>query len=641
MNNFFSIRNGFKCMPVILTMCMVIYFLVLPSAFADQQARITGSESQLNVLGFSAGNAFSFNFDDTVNLHTGNLIVTTSDVYLPGRNGMDLSITRQYDSNIFLHWNQCPKAGEGLINCGTVNNGERINNLKWWCDNYCPDCYCENLCDNCNPSNFEGCCQYADQEVTSLKSATWLGLGWKFDLGKIKDPTELFVDDNCADTQHLFAFGVPEKGINSMSLVLNNAENQIIVPYYFKSQITPTWAYRAWGSDLMNDENPDDNMYIAYLNDLSPIIFKHDKIFYMDDYLSCPDDQPTIKAGIPFSAEYYKGGARYLFNHYVPFCSDFDDIPYMDNEPGKCIFQEEGTIIYNSKIYQDTYKYYKWTENPYAGLYLTAITDRVGNYIAISYEGWPGTFWNLEDDNPPFYVDDENIYDNSPFITNITDTLGRVIHFCTADPSVVSQPQDCNLVTTPLPTINGRLRWIKYPNYEGTPIYVVYYYTGTKDELLEKVEVWTDDLPPNGENMNLTTRYYYNNPASQYQPYKALRKIEYPTGAYVEYSYHNTFNPSNGLFKTTNFYTYNYIFATPQFEDVPEYAARWAIQTRTVYTESDSATWNYNYISFNEGSQQPLFDVVLTNTTIIDPYGDKEVHTFFPAAHMPIRCSYY
>jgi hypothetical protein len=644
---------------------------------ADQQARITGSESQLNLPGFSAGNAFSFNFGDTVNLHTGDLVVTTTDVYLPGRNGLDLSVTRQYDSNIYLHWNQCPRAGESWTTTGC----ERINNLKSWCQSYCPGCNCNNLCDNCNPAHsyFESCCTgggLSDQEVTSFKRPTWLGIGWSLDLGKIKDPTQLFVDKQVGG-MHQFDYGVPEKGINSLTLVLNNAEKSIITPSYFESDALSSTGQRPWGSDLngnlfylyLNDlgigvivSGLGENVYVGYLDDFSPIIFKHDSIY--DVYN--PDDFPSaaiVTPGIPFSAEYHKDGTKYMFNHYVPFCGAFDDIPYI-NTPGNCVFQEQGSV----SGYQDPYKYYKWAEDPYAGLYLTAIMDSVGNYMTINYSvewrdscpggpggtcyngeacsgsycyyggDWPGTFWNFIH---PYYIDkneidDDYVFDNSPFITEITDTLGRVIKFCTDDPG--KTPQQCDNLLEGNP-INGRLKWIKYPNYNGAPIYVVYYYTGTDDELLERVEVWANNLPPAGENQNLTTRYYYYDTISQFEPYKALKKIEYPTGASVEYSYQNTFNPSSGLFSTTNFYTYNYIFAGLGGGDSPDTAARWAVQKRTVI-ESDSADWYYKYASFHEGPSPPLFDVILTNTTIWDPLGNQEIHTFFPASQMPLRSGY-
>lgn len=549
----FSTGSSLKFILFFLIMCLVSCSLVLPSVLADQQARITGSESQLNLPGFSAGNAFSFSFGDTVNLHTGNLIVTATDVYLPGRNGLDLSVTRQYDSNIYLHWNQCPKAGEGWDHqdpgLGTTVC-EKAFSLKYWCQNYCPDCYCDSLCDNCNPYTnpfFHSCCSYADQEVTSLKRPGWLGLGWSLDLGKIKDPTQLFVDQQVG-FDHNFVYGVPEKGINSLRLVLNNAEKSIITPYYFKSDAL-SGTGPAWGSDLNNDENPNDNIYVAYLDDLSPIRFKHDSIYNVPSNPPNFPNAPIIKAGIPFSAEYYKDGAKYLFNHYVPFCGAFDDIPYIDT-PGNCVFQGQGNV----GGYWDPYKYYKWAQDPYAGLYLTAVMDSVGNYMTINYSvewkdacpssktcyngvsctsncyyggDWPGTFWSLIHPNyiDRNEIDDDYLFDNSPFITEITDTLGRVIKFCTDDPG--KTPQQCDNLLEGNP-IDGRLKWIKYPNYNGIPIYVVYYYTGTDDELLDRVEVWANNLPPSGENQNLTTRYYYYDTISQFEPYKALKEIEYP-----------------------------------------------------------------------------------------------------------------
>ena len=96
---------------------------------------------------------------------------------------------------------------------------------------------------------------------------------------------------------------------------------------------------------------------------------------------------------------------------------------------------------------------------------------------------------------------DTNIYDNSPFISKITDSLGAEIIFCTADPYPGSgqHPENCNPIDPANnPTIDGRLRWIKYPNYEGMPLYAVYYYTGNNDELLDRVEFWAYSLPPSG-----------------------------------------------------------------------------------------------------------------------------------------------
>jgi hypothetical protein len=636
---------------IVFLMCFILVFACFVSA---NQGQITNTETQLNAPGFSEGNAFSFGFDDTVNAHTGNLIITSTDVSLAGRNGLGVAITRQYDSNVFLHWTQCPKAQTSLSPAGCTLN-DPIDGPN------CPAGYnCDNVCTECLIPGYEPgtmCCEGIDNEAMSLKSPGWLGIGWDINLGKIKDPTQLLVDAEFGG-DHDFIYGVPEKGINSLSLVLGNTETQIILPYWFESEAydtEPLTPQKIWGSDLRDGDDLD-NIYTGYTSNLAPVTIWHDSIY---DYVpNIPPNDPLfplrakVKAGIPLGAEYYSGGTKYLFNHYVPFCAQFDDIPYDNSNPGRCIPADQNPPYY---------EYYKWAENKYAGLYLTAVVDSMGNYMTIEYPGWHGSFLGFEG-----VLDVGDIYDNSPFISKITDSLGREMIFCTADPGKYPNSEDCNPNDpTNNPTINGRLRWIKYPNYQGTPIYVVYYYTGSNDELLDRVEVWANALPPSGQNMQLTTSYdYYGIDYFEagLQPYKALQSITYPTGAVVEYDYRNEESYElYGLYdtwKTTNFFTYNYIsmWEMPTLlSDAPENAARWAVHERRVKpngvdncplgdscnecSDDECFAWLYDYDTYREQVTpgEPLYNVWLVETAIQDPLGNYQVQTAFPAAHMPIK----
>jgi hypothetical protein len=247
--------------------------------------------------------------------------------------------------------------------------------------------------------------------------------------------------------------------------------------------------------------------------------------------------------------------------------------------------------------------------------------------------------------DPPTFAPDPNIYDNSPFISKITDTMGRGIEFCTADPGRFTSSANCIISSSNTPTINGRLRWIKYPNYNGTDIYVVYNYAGNNDELLNYVEVRANSAT--GLNMNLTTYYdYYTDVTScntdKGYPCKMLKQITYPTGAYVKYEY-----------TLSDFYTYNYFFpvqlSSPGSADYnPNYIKRWAVSKKTLLpdgsntADDEKAIWQYTYgAGFKDAS--PNQQVVLSNTTVILMNSSiilsREIHQYFPSSQMPTAFS--
>ncbi len=556
---------------------------------------VKNSETTLNSPGFSSGNAYDFGFGDSVNLYSGNLIISATDVALSGRNGLGVSLTRQYDSSIFLHVNQCDTLGAE----GQTGEG-----------NYCfyNDLSSTNACTDCNvPSSvgdvYEGSCCGGDRLASSWERAKWLGRGWDMTYGRVKDPTSLFFDvANFYD----FPKGIPMQGINTISVVLQNSENGVIFPSKFMLG-DPHFYPFSWGTNLYagrwldilktpTSHVPEGNplsgagpaIYTAYLSgSMSPLTLKYNA------------DSSLINQGAATrneleAASLVSNGVYYYFDHNVKFCRTYDDIP--TGADGSCVNQR----YYGTGQYLPQDNPYNWAENPYAGMYLTQVVDKAGNYIKIDYQP------------------------DAPYISTITDTLGRKILF--------------NIGSLDINTLLGS---IEYPNYRNDIFRVRYTYDAT-GTLLEGVHIdkrgsygggdynWIGDiLPP--------TRYSYD-PKTQ-----ELDGIQYPNGVKVFYTYANeelfTFNLDE--------YTANDLQTSLGYLDVGGRLVKHrAVVSRRVYIPGETGNprtcngvdytdntyvWCYDYSTEGSGVN------TLAVTTVTDPLGNRAVHKFLPGTSRSVH----
>jgi len=492
---------------IVIAIVVTLAIISLPYLYAQSKFHSTERQAELNAKGFSEGSAFSFGLGDTVNLFNGNLIVTATDVYLPGRNGHDLRLTRQYNSNIFLHY-------------------ANINELQSPCEKNaaCPEC-------DLTDGQYGNFCDFSKQE-TSWQRPKWLGLGWDMTPGRVKDPTPILANGGFKGIR----LPVPGKGLKQMSLVVDNAESEIVHPNLFS--VSHTFMEYSWGTDVYDNDRTD-NKYTAYLEDLSPVSFEYSDVI-----------------GQPIQAEYFdRAGTRYTFNHYVRPCDTYDDLPY--SSPGLCdAYNKPGNI-----------GIWEWAENPYTGMYATQIKDVKGNLISINYIG------------------------QSPYINYITDSLGREIGF---------NVEDYN-------TINGRLDFITYKNYNGQDIFIKYIYGKNANNLDLLTEVHITDAA--GIDLQPPTKYLYDSVTSE------LTGIAYPTGALVEYRYDDE-----------DVLTYNYFF--PGYDE-SQLTKHRVVKTRKVTVEGSSYTWTYDY------SYQINGNDVKAITEVTDPRGNRVRYTFLPASLMP------
>ena len=237
--------KGFFC--ILLFLCFFVFVSSIVYAEDPTPAetfRIADAEAALNTNGFDAGTAFDFGLNDVVNLFNGNLIITETDVYLPGRNGLDVAITRQYNSNIFLHVNQYG---------GSSSMCDKEDEVV------CPDC---NI--NANIDGWAmGGCSNQDPEKSRWIQPKLLGRGWDLDYGRLKDPTQLIYDNYYNVELGNIGGGIPGtrgfplRGTTGFSLVMGNNEVPLFVPEKF---IPTTTGSRniPWGVDLPGHALADD-----------------------------------------------------------------------------------------------------------------------------------------------------------------------------------------------------------------------------------------------------------------------------------------------------------------------------------------------------------------------------------------------
>ncbi|MBU0530546.1 MAG: hypothetical protein KKC05_02630 [Nanoarchaeota archaeon] len=429
------------------------------------QARMVEAQNALNVKAFDPASAVGTTFTDSVNPYTGALTITQTDVYLPGRNGMDVAITRQYSSNIFLNINQFANS---QTDCGETNTVA--------CNQKDPYTYCttpeiitsKQLNNEGLPGGevqrFMHRCESGTgvyQDSSSFSRPGILGLGWDMIFGKIKDPTPLLFETT-SGIKHVTYDYVSARGVNSLSMTLNNNEEGLILPamYNIPIGLTRDTEYTYWSNDVggitgrinnFNDDitaaqnahlGYDVNSFAAYTGDLSPVFLRYPTI---EAFTSVSPGNPQVADGL--GAIYYsKDGREYYFNWYVPFCSKYDDVFI----PGKTSVNDCTSI--HSLTKQEIGDIFNWAENPYAGLYLTGVKDSFGNAITYTYYG--------------------SGYDKSPFVHTITGPRSgatATFNYVTKDGS--SAPGASYM------DVDTKLKYITFLNPTGErPIYQIYQY---------------------------------------------------------------------------------------------------------------------------------------------------------------------
>jgi hypothetical protein len=550
-------------------------FLIAPLVLAGMtRSDISDAENALNVKGFDAGNAYSIYQSDAVNLYSGNLIISDTDVNLPGRNGLDVVIKRQYNSNVFLHYNKYTSA-DASDSCITYPSSCSVFGAE-----------SSKICDDCNFINDPYYANYcytsgtpSDAVATTFIKPRSMGRGWTMNVfNRIKDPTPIvYMDAKYKVPGRDFWNGGAVKanflstfGITTLSMVLDENEEQLIYPSLFSNSDTDK-TNQFWGVDVQlvepirNSNNTDAN-FTVFTSDKSPVEMRYNisqKIVGGE----------TIYNVVPTNGTYYdKVGTKYEFSHYVPYRGPYDDLPFNDAHSHPDI----------KRCFTD------WAENPYAGLYLTRVIDTYGNYIKYNYLVIAGN--------------------NTPFLDNITDTLGRVIKFYyrTGDPELYK-----------------RLQKICYPNFENTTICVHYTYeedapySGTRP-LLREVQLKKNNVPlAPSTNYTYTTDFFHDT--------QELSDIRAPTGAWTHYRYLSLIGAPS----------LNYVFPMGSDWYDSQGPKKRAVHEKTVWlwdedTGRESATTYYYVLPVFTG-----FDSITPYTMVTNPNGLSTIHNYYPATVMP------
>jgi len=595
-----------KKISLTILVCMV---LMLPLVAADDvsvNAKVVEAQAALNAPGFDAASAFAISFTDRIDPVTGALTISQTDLTVPGRNGMDVIISRRYSSNIFLNVNE----NQGQTYC----LGNDIDYEKS-CQNCMPPTLIQQASGNLGywypngPLNTQLCASPEGEKASFIRSK-YLGRGWTMNYleNRYKDVTSLVYGANGPTYRF-----VPVRGINKQSLVIDNQEKPLVLTSMFRSS-GDNFFY--WGLDLLFEakdyrtgEHYDQNYNLDYITcaNAPDFICRQSQIFakdYASDtnglingveyrYVAYTDDlspaiiiNPKGSERIPFGVQpevvyFGKDGKQYGFTNYVPFCSDFDEIP--SDSSGYC-----------SEVNPDFENIMNWAENPYAGTYLTTITDNFGNQIVVNYKK------NDQDKN-------------TPFIDQIIATGGRRTTFSYIDENG-GEPSNYD--------INTRVERIKFSDYKGGSIlYRTYEYTdGNYGPLLIRSCITKDEYSCDYAITGTSYVYGYDSVSQE------LTSVKLPSGATIEYTYawHSDI-PS--------------IDAT-RGEEMQKYSlgikpARRVVIKRTIKDGGlcpdetgnlvSICSWHYNYEK--QGSSGGS---VLVKTSVTDPYGYKTEYLAYP-----------
>ncbi len=599
----------------------------MPSfVFADDDVsiseRMANAQNALNVKGFDAASAVGTTFSDSINPYSGALTITQTDVAVSGRNNLDLKLTRQYSSNIFLNINQFTGGG---MECTDTND-------------LCPQCEVPNLIggkkldSNGLPTLDYGAgrgmsvCVY-DSQITDSASfirPKMLGLGWDMTKGRFKDPTPLlFFTEEVPGSDDITSINynyVSQRGINKQSLVIDNNEQDLIMPSMFRSnELAPDFVHddsALWSNNLGNHhgvinsfrdnitkaqnyffldpiDHAGDNSYTLYTSGLSPLF-----VDYPYSFNAMGLEPGNLQGTAVF---YSKDGSKYVFEHFVPFCSDFDDLknPYIS--PGTSCKAIESNPIYMKKDFA------KWAENPYSGLYLTFQEDPFGNFIYYNYE------------TP-----------ESPFLYEIQGARGPLAQFHYTD-FYYDEVENFDDITT-------KLKYIKFLSPEGGWLYRIYEYeisqaTGHIEAPLLTSTYVSESL---GGNAISGTKYNYD-----YDPVSnELVKVILPTGAIIEYTY--AWAPDLPSVDVSRIDTdparlkkvERRVVSVRRVKD-GSYCPALTLPGNIQSSQSQGCAWVYQYKTVPKTvAGKSIYEL---ETTVHNPFGGKTVHHTFASTVNPLN----
>lgn len=490
----------------LITLLVLIIGVIFLSNFIEAadsvglEARVTSAQNALNARGFDAASAVGTTFTDSISPYTGTLTVTLTDVFVRGRNGLNIQLTRSYNSNVFLNVNQRP--GGGTFTCDNPNNFAcDVQNPVEFCT--VPDRLSNDHLDDgglaMNPGVGETrpmntCDDGGYQQPSSFKRPGILGFGWDMTPGKFVDPTLLLFEiaNDGTSRKTLQYRYISARGINSMGLIIDNNKQDLILPSMYREnptseiELMPSLSF--WSNDVGNDgeikfysygddingvgipnDEVDDNIVMAqnenfgrailanqgrtfpvYTSDLSPVFLTYPSLSDLMR-ISVGGKLGALVTTGEYKAVYYdKAGKEYQFDHHVTFCSKFDDMRGYSN-PGFC------SSIYAKYLVKWKWEnIFNWAENPYPGLYLTKVTDMFGNQISYTYRG--------------------SSSDPSPFINTVTGPNGNIVTFGYGTPTPSGVDSGGAL------DINSKITYIKYPNpsIPGAFLHSVYRYSQPK-----------------------------------------------------------------------------------------------------------------------------------------------------------------
>lgn len=609
------------------------------SDYVPMSSVMAEAEKSLNVKGFDVASAVGTTFSDSINPYSGALTITQTDVSVPQRNGMGITLSRTYSSNIFLH----TTANENnIVDC----NIENVN---------CPECtVADNIGGNCldyngllipcaaRPMNK---CENQQGLASSYIRSKFLGLGWDMTPGKIQDPTSLLFKDGAPTYKYVSA-----RGVNSLNMVIDNNANSLIVPSMYRDNdivsytgqpeldltglsYSPYVNCAGWSTNVGNpsgnidswsnritelqnwqyqDQNSGafliDNTFTGYTSSLEPVFISFWPIPYiMYGYSGNPNSGANGLGEIGLQQAFYysKNGNTYFFGYYVPFCGKFDDMrnPCVDPDQARCVdIDNIGSCSgYGAYLGQSIANF---AENPYAGNYLEYEVDNFGNRLIYTYYG----------------QEQGDVQDHTPFI--------KFVNSGVSNPTVYFSYFDDESEMD----IDTRLDYIKFVGPRGDYLYRIYEYANLEDgqpDLLTASYV-SSSLSPRSPVSG--TKYEF-----EYDPIsKELVKVKLPTGAEVEYTYAWAQHiPINELLR----------FDGTSFGNM---MSRRVVAVRTVTNGGEcpsitlpggvssggnSCKWVYQYKPVpynieiyvpNHGSE--IFPAWQMETTVYDPFGGKTVY---------------
>lgn len=629
---------------------------------AQKILNVNGFNSKSQIAGISDGT-----FSDYVNPITGALTITQTDAIISGRNGIKVPITRSYSSNIFLNINR----GSNGLDCNSIkgyNTGRSVNIID---ASSCVDCYpvggflvggfVYGVCgtDGTNCRDMDGCEQQGEGDSSSFVRAKYLGRGWSLNQmeNKIKDPTQLIFqnffaaepNDPTPTTTYRY---VSARGINSIS---KNGEQLIMPSMYAKISdlILPEeninffsdlgwnydtgfgwpltteteyqnfmndkqWSYRIFNSPLFKSK-PD---VLAYLQNYftgntaggeEPGDFRPGFVGYTSDMTQVKllyDVSTDYTSVVPFGATVRaRDGTEYSYGNYVKFCDKYDDVA--PTGLGDCddgFFDQTGCWGNGCINDPTSATVLNWAENPYAGLYLTEITDAYGNRIIYDY------------------IQDLSSGINTPFINQIyTPGAGDI----TFNYDAISESER---------NINTRINKITVPSGSIDSQYnIIYTYTndwGQGQLNYEYTSLLTSTcLEENGGFECIPgTKYEYD--YDQYS--QELIYVKLPTGAEIHYEYE----------WSDDFPSFDYVRQGFLSSDEVKKMPRRVVTKRTIVGggicpgSQTSCSWTYDY-GFNwdpdgDGNEDTPF---IIETTVTDPMGNKVITEAYSAVYTTISYS--